>query len=231
MATYDCHDDGKEATTRIVPLARTASDTIVLCEPKHGRTHQIRLHLQWIGHPIVDDPLYGPASESFRKLFPDRSQSAGASKGEGEGEGEGEDGTSPPAKKVRSGAAEDPELNLATRGWLDDGCVVCQQAVATDARGYFINVKRNEDDAEAMGICLHALSYAADGWEYHADLPPWADPHTVPDLSDFTPALTALGWTRPTGAAIPTAMAAPEVATGAMAEADVADNDKAEPAQ
>ncbi len=28
-------------------------------QPKSGRTHQIRLHLQWLGHPIVDDPNYG----------------------------------------------------------------------------------------------------------------------------------------------------------------------------
>ncbi|CAN0300220.1 unnamed protein product, partial [Hapterophycus canaliculatus] len=37
-----------------------ASDTsVVECTPVHGRTHQIRLHLQWAGHPIANDPCYG----------------------------------------------------------------------------------------------------------------------------------------------------------------------------
>jgi 23S rRNA-/tRNA-specific pseudouridylate synthase len=33
--------------------------TIVLCRPQTGRTHQIRLHLQYLGHPIANDPCYG----------------------------------------------------------------------------------------------------------------------------------------------------------------------------
>jgi 23S rRNA-/tRNA-specific pseudouridylate synthase len=33
--------------------------TIVVCRPQTGRTHQIRLHLQYLGHPIANDPCYG----------------------------------------------------------------------------------------------------------------------------------------------------------------------------
>lgn len=33
--------------------------SLVQCQPHTGRTHQIRLHLQHLGHPIVNDPLYG----------------------------------------------------------------------------------------------------------------------------------------------------------------------------
>jgi 23S rRNA pseudouridine1911/1915/1917 synthase len=32
--------------------------TLVECRPKTGRTHQIRVHLKWLNHPIVSDPLY-----------------------------------------------------------------------------------------------------------------------------------------------------------------------------
>ncbi len=38
--------------------ARTDS-SLVICRPMTGRTHQIRLHLQFLGHPIVNDPNYG----------------------------------------------------------------------------------------------------------------------------------------------------------------------------
>ena len=51
----------KPAQTAFVPLwYDAASDsTTVLCRPSTGRTHQIRLHLQILGHPIANDPNYG----------------------------------------------------------------------------------------------------------------------------------------------------------------------------
>lgn len=56
------HETGKPSTTR---LQRTHFDALrnvshVLLEPLTGRTHQLRLHLQAIGHPILGDALYAP---------------------------------------------------------------------------------------------------------------------------------------------------------------------------
>lgn len=50
---------GKEAITAFVPVAFSKSCSLVLAYPKTGRTHQIRVHLQHINHPILGDPLYG----------------------------------------------------------------------------------------------------------------------------------------------------------------------------
>ena len=50
---------GKEALTEFVPLFTSKGCTLVKAMPKTGRTHQIRVHLQHIHHPIVGDPLYG----------------------------------------------------------------------------------------------------------------------------------------------------------------------------
>merc|ERR1711972_1218060 len=36
--------------------------SVVRCRPKTGRMHQIRVHLQFLGHPIVNDPLYNSVS-------------------------------------------------------------------------------------------------------------------------------------------------------------------------
>lgn len=51
--------DGKEAETHFKTVTHYDAFTLVQCELKTGRTHQIRVHLDYIGHPIVGDPLYG----------------------------------------------------------------------------------------------------------------------------------------------------------------------------
>lgn len=42
------------------------NQSIVLCKPLTGRTHQIRIHLNFLSHSIVNDPLYGPNSSQIR---------------------------------------------------------------------------------------------------------------------------------------------------------------------
>ena len=50
---------GREAITHFTVLERLKGHTLVACNLETGRTHQIRVHLSYIGHPIVGDPLYG----------------------------------------------------------------------------------------------------------------------------------------------------------------------------
>ncbi len=52
---------GKPALTHWRVLARGAGRTLVALQPVTGRSHQLRVHLQAIGHPIVGDDLYGHA--------------------------------------------------------------------------------------------------------------------------------------------------------------------------
>ncbi|KAL5724428.1 hypothetical protein ACHQM5_007694 [Ranunculus cassubicifolius] len=49
---------GKTACTKFTRISTNASFSIVLCKPITGRTHQIRVHLQYTGHPIANDSLY-----------------------------------------------------------------------------------------------------------------------------------------------------------------------------
>ncbi|MFD1318597.1 RluA family pseudouridine synthase [Loigolactobacillus zhaoyuanensis] len=51
---------GKHAVTHFEVLERFNEYTLIKCILETGRTHQIRVHLQYIGHPVAGDPLYGP---------------------------------------------------------------------------------------------------------------------------------------------------------------------------
>lgn len=52
-------DDGKDAVTHFNVLERFKDYTLVECILETGRTHQIRVHMKYIGYPIVGDPKYG----------------------------------------------------------------------------------------------------------------------------------------------------------------------------
>lgn len=57
MAVTDVH--GKEAVTHFRVLETFSNHTLVECILETGRTHQIRVHMAYIGYPVSNDPLYG----------------------------------------------------------------------------------------------------------------------------------------------------------------------------
>ncbi len=58
-------DGGKAAVTDFRVLERFGRYTLVECSLRTGRTHQIRVHMAYIGHPLVGDPVYGRAKSPF----------------------------------------------------------------------------------------------------------------------------------------------------------------------
>ena len=52
-------ENSKDAVTHIKVLDRYKDSTLIRCKLETGRTHQIRVHLSYIGHPVVNDPVYG----------------------------------------------------------------------------------------------------------------------------------------------------------------------------
>lgn len=57
MAVTDVH--GKEAVTHFRVLETFSNHSLVECILETGRTHQIRVHMAYIGHPVSNDPMYG----------------------------------------------------------------------------------------------------------------------------------------------------------------------------
>ncbi|CAH2328977.1 RNA pseudouridylate synthase domain-containing 2 [Pelobates cultripes] len=53
---------GKSCKTVFQRLSYNGKSSVVKCFPHTGRTHQIRVHLQYLGHPIVNDPVYNAES-------------------------------------------------------------------------------------------------------------------------------------------------------------------------
>lgn len=58
--------NGKEAVTHYRVLERFRQFTYVECQLETGRTHQIRVHMASIGHPLLGDSVYGPSKSPFK---------------------------------------------------------------------------------------------------------------------------------------------------------------------
>ena len=64
MAVVDLEkNSGKTASTLISLLDNAPKHCLVKCKLHTGRTHQIRVHMAFLGHPLVSDDLYGGAVE------------------------------------------------------------------------------------------------------------------------------------------------------------------------
>ena len=65
-------ENSKEAITHLYVLERLKNATLIKCVVETGRTHQIRVHVNYINHPIVNDPVYGrrkQENESFGQML------------------------------------------------------------------------------------------------------------------------------------------------------------------
>jgi len=64
-------EDGKHAITHYRLRERFRAHTLIQCNLETGRTHQIRVHMAHIGHPLVGDPLYGGGLKLPKRATPE----------------------------------------------------------------------------------------------------------------------------------------------------------------
>lgn len=57
--------NGRRAVTHYSVLEKFKKNTLIKCVLETGRTHQIRVHMSYIGHPLVGDPVYGYKKQKF----------------------------------------------------------------------------------------------------------------------------------------------------------------------
>ena len=58
--------NGKSAITHVKVLKRLKNATYIECRLETGRTHQIRVHLSSLGHPLLGDELYGDTKNKYK---------------------------------------------------------------------------------------------------------------------------------------------------------------------
>jgi len=158
--------NGKHAKTLFRRMAYIPKKdySVVQCLPFTGRTHQIRVHLQFLGHPIANDPIY-----SNRRVFGPNLGAFDATADEDEdiitrlsrmGKTEVAE-----ALAYHSEIVDDYEKRKAER-MSGEKCEVCDTPLYTDP------------GTHELGIYLHARKYnCVEGkWSYETGLPDWAVP-------------------------------------------------------
>ncbi|KAJ2773220.1 DRAP deaminase [Coemansia nantahalensis] len=179
---------GKPSLTEFQWLCDDGAQSIVYCRPKTGRTHQIRVHLQYLGYPIANDPLYHNAEVWGRQMG-----KGGALPAVAEADGSsaaGPDKPSAPAEPRPTkmvGKRDDDKCNETWRHlvarmaeWKDkqnqeehdryaaaatDGsgvCGVCECPMMPDPT------------PDELCIWLHAWRYSGRGWSHETEFPAWA---------------------------------------------------------
>lgn len=151
-------EEGKEAKTvfRRISYDPESNTSIIKCFPFTGRTHQIRVHLQYIGHPIANDPIYSNATVWGKNLGKD-------------GKGENADIISK-LDRIGKDKASSTWIHPQEDGEILSGdlCDICSAELYTDP------------GPNDLDLWLHAYKYeAADKtWSYKTEYPGWATlPH------------------------------------------------------
>ncbi|KXT14422.1 hypothetical protein AC579_8352 [Pseudocercospora musae] len=138
--------------------------SIVRCRPLTGRTHQLRVHLQFLGHPISNDPIY-----CNQRVF-------GLDLGKGSSSGDNDEDIM--TRLSRMGKTEVAEAVAYHDEMVDEYnrkkaekmtgqlCDICQTPLYSDPGSH------------ELGIYLHARKYecAEGNWSYETSLPDWALP-------------------------------------------------------
>jgi len=147
------HEDGDQCSTTFKRLSYNGKSSVVSCKLVTMHMHQIRAHLRWLGHSIVNDPVYNhPTAWGTQEQKNDIEQVAAVLAQTKDDSSEvplgADNGEEPSAKRMKS----DDDYEAKDKSVDQE-----RQLLASDLQLY-----------------LHALSYKGTDWEYTTSTPDWA---------------------------------------------------------
>ncbi len=160
----DTRTDGEKVRDSKMVWKAKEGFSIVRCLPLTGRTHQVRVHLQYLGHPISNDPIY-----CNQQVF-GPSLAAGDDQSDND-----EDIISRLSKMGKSEVAE-------AIAYHDEMVEEYNKRKAEKMTGKLCSIcytpLYSDPGAHELGIYLHAKRYACEegNWSYETSLPDWALP-------------------------------------------------------
>ncbi|KAI7896933.1 uncharacterized protein EV154DRAFT_491277 [Mucor mucedo] len=141
------HPQGKACTTIFERLSFNGETSVVRCRPLSGRTHQIRVHLRYLGHPIANDPIYGYSTAWSERII------------------RGQTIHDVPAM-IKTMVATAPY------DYMDDDPTNTTVARCQDCN---VPVPQSDPIPAQLSLWLHAYKYAGPHWTYQTpQLPAWA---------------------------------------------------------
>eukprot|EP00002_Diphylleia_rotans_P015993 TRINITY_DN3102_c0_g1_i7.p1 TRINITY_DN3102_c0_g1~~TRINITY_DN3102_c0_g1_i7.p1 ORF type:complete len:450 (-),score=92.40 TRINITY_DN3102_c0_g1_i7:137-1486(-) len=165
----EVNSDGKSAVTIFRRLSTTGKTSVVLCQPLTGRTHQIRVHLQHLGHPIINDPLYA-RPERLARMKAEKSNRLQSGPGNpGNGESSAAGSIQDEAEELEFPLLEKDTTEISRREsdptnrpeWWEAKCSSCL-------------TPWKDPTQEDLVMYLHARKYEGEGWVYEVPDPEWA---------------------------------------------------------
>ena len=189
------HPQGKPSKTTFQRVSYKDGVSIVRCRPKSGRMHQIRVHLQYLGFPIANDPLYnsqifgpekgkgGVTGKTREELIEDliklhtvenwvETEEYQASKLDIAGTA----GTTLDLIPSNPETKEAGEQDVAFKASSDE-----VHEASLDGKEYYdphcseCKTSYKDPPPETLLIFLHALKYSGEGWSYETAPPAWAN--------------------------------------------------------
>ena len=143
------------------PWTKKRGYSIVLCLPLTGRTHQLRVHLQYLGHPIANDPIY-----CNQRVF-------GPSLAAGDALSDDDAGI---ISRLSTMGKSEVADTIAYREMVEEYQERKAEKMTGDKCEWCDTPLYSDPGPHELGIYLHAKRYASgDGsWAYETELPEWA---------------------------------------------------------